>query len=115
VTTLLTSLGVQFEDSNALYFLLQDPESGRIKKELVEEKVLSIIVEFTIHDVQLERIVTALREVLQTVNTVVSWGLVTRFEDDGTLPVTGRLENLGFTVRPNAKVNMGMGRPLIED
>ena len=115
VTTLLTSLGVQFEDSNALYFLLEDPEKGAIKQELIQEKVLSIIVEFAIPEAMLERVVTDLLEVLKTVDTVVSLGLVTRFEDDGSLLVIDRLENLGLQVRPNAKVNMGMGRPLIED
>lgn len=115
VTTLLTSLGVRFEDSNALYFLLEDPEKGTLKEELAKEKVLSIIVEFTIPEAMLERVVAELSEALKTVDTVVSWGLVTRFEEDGSLPVTGCLEKLGFKVRPNAKVNMGMGRPLIED
>lgn len=115
VTTFLTSLGVRFEDSNALYFLFEDKERGTLKKELAQEKVLSIIVEFTIPEAQLERVITDLSEVLKTVNTVVSWGLVTRFDEDGSLPVTGRLEKLGLTVRPNAKVNMGLGRPFIED
>ncbi len=115
VTTLLTSLGVRFEDSNALYFLLEDPEKGTLKEELAKEKVLSIIVEFAIPEAMLERVVAELSEALKTVDTVVSWGLVTRFDEDGSLTVTGRLEKLGFKVRPNAKVNMGMGRPLIED
>ncbi|MCJ7500188.1 ferredoxin family protein [bacterium] len=115
VTTLLTSLGIRFEGSNALFFLLEEPERGVLKRELRDEKVLSIIVEFTLAEAQLETIVAALFEVLQTVDTVVSWGLVTRFEEDGSLPVTDRLEKLGLTVRPNAKVNMGMGRPIIED
>ena len=115
VTTLLTSLGVLFEDSNALYFLLDDLEVGTLKKELAQEKVLSIIVEFAIPDAMLEGVLTDLLEVLKTVDTVVSLGLVTRFEDDGSLPVTSRLEKLGLAVRPNAKINMGMGRPLIKD
>ncbi|MCK5351509.1 (4Fe-4S)-binding protein, partial [bacterium] len=68
-----------------------------------------------IPEAMLERVVTDLLEVLKTVDTVVSLGLVTRFEDDGSLLVIDRLENLGLQVRPNAKVNMGMGRPLIED
>ncbi len=115
VTTLLASKGVHFEDSNALYFLLDDPGRGTLKGELRDEKVLSIIVEFTIDQARLEQIVRELSAVLATVDTVVSWGLVTRFEEDGSLPVIGRLEGLGLSVRPNAKVNMGMGRPLIED
>ena len=28
--------------------------------------------------------------------------------------ITARLETLGVTARPNAKINMGMGRPLCE-
>ena len=115
VTTLLTSLGVRFEDSNALYFLFEDPEKGTIKKELIQEKVLSIIVEFAIPEAMLERVVIDLLEVFKTVDTVVSLGLVTRFEDDGSLLVIDRLETLGLQVRPNAKINMGMGRPLIEN
>lgn len=115
VTTLLASRGVRFEDSNALYFLMDDPGKGTLKKELLNEKVLSIIVEFSIPQSELEEFVTALSAVLATVDTVVSWGLVTRFEEDGSLPVIGRLEKLGLFVRPNAKVNMGMGRPLVED
>lgn len=115
VTTLLTSLGVHFEDSNALYFLLKDPSKGTIKDELLEEKVLSIIVEFSVNETWLEKLVTELAAALKTVDTVVSWGLVSRFEEDGSLPVIERLEGLGLTVRPNAKVNMGMGRPLIQD
>jgi NAD-dependent dihydropyrimidine dehydrogenase PreA subunit len=115
VTTLLTSMGVHFEDSNALYFLLEDPEKGTIKRELLEEKLLSIIVEFSISETLLEKMVRELLAVLQNLDTVVSWGLVSRFEEDGSLPVIERLEGLGLTVRPNAKVNMGMGRPLIQD
>ncbi len=115
VTTLLTSLGIHFEDSNALYFLLKDPSKGTIKDELLGEKVLSIIVEFSIGETMLEKIVEELTAVLKTVDTVVSWGLVSRFEDDGSLPVIGRIEKLGLKVRPNAKINMGMGRPLIQD
>lgn len=115
VTTLLASKGVHFEDSNALYFLLDNLEKGTLKKDVAGEKVLSIIVEFAIDQGQLEEIVTDLKAVLPTVDTVVSWGLVTRFEDDGSLPAIDRLEKLGLSVRPNAKVNMGMGRPLIED
>ena len=115
VTSLLTSMGVRFEDSNALYFLFEDPERGTLKPEIADEKVLSIIVEFALPEAQLESVVNALAQVLKTVDTVVSWGLVTRFEKDGSLPVKGRLEKLGLTVRPNAKINMGMGRPLIED
>jgi hypothetical protein len=55
-----------------------------------------------------------LRPVLAEVDTVVSWGLATRFAENGSLPALSRLEALGVPARPNGKVNMGMGRPIVE-
>jgi hypothetical protein len=63
----------------------------------------------------LEHIVNTLISVIGNAKTVVSMGLISRFENDGTLPVRERLSGLGISVRPNAKINLGMGRPLIDD
>lgn len=115
VTSRLASLGVHMEEANALYFLMDDLEKGLLKEEVRNEKVLSVILELSVTEEKLEAVVTQIREALEDVNTVVSWGLVTRFEDDGSLPVIARLEKLGMTVRPNAKVNVGLGRPLVQD
>ena len=76
--------------------------------------MLSAILEFKIRDEQLESVVRKLTPVLAEVDTVVSWGLATRFAEDGTLPVRSRLAALGVPARPNAKINMGMGRPIVE-
>ena len=89
-------------------------ELGRNKPAVASEKVLSAILEFKIREEQLEKIVRQLQPVLAEVNTVVSWGLASRFAKDGTLPVRARLEALGIPARPNAKINMGMGRPIVE-
>lgn len=64
---------------------------------------------------RLETVVAALIPALEKVDTVVSWSLVSRFEADGELPVIENLKALGLSPRPNAKINMGLGRPLIED
>ena len=63
---------------------------------------------------ELETIMKTLMPILDTVDTVVSVGLVTRFAEDGSLPVADKLNNMGFTVRPNAKINVGLGRPLMD-
>jgi hypothetical protein len=51
---------------------------------------------------------------LSTLDTVVSVGLVSRFDDDDTLPVIDRLKEMGVLTRPNAKINVGLGRPLVD-
>ena len=61
----------------------------------------------------MEYILTNIFRLLETVDTVVSVGLVTRFAEDGSLPVIDRLNAMGISVRPNAKINVGLGRPLI--
>jgi len=63
----------------------------------------------------LESVVVALIPALDTVDTVISWSLISRFDEDGELPVIQDLQALGLSPRPNAKINIGLGRPLIED
>jgi NAD-dependent dihydropyrimidine dehydrogenase PreA subunit len=116
VTKVLTPLGVHFEEDNPTYYLLiEDKRTGKMKADLIHEKVLSAILEFKLKEDQLEKIVEKLRTVLEEVDTVVSWGFITRFAEDGTLPALDALRKLGFSPRPNAKINMGLGRPLAEE
>jgi len=114
VTTALRSMKIEIESANPVFHLLADPEKGILKPEVLQEKVLSAIVEFKIKEGQLEEVVKGLKPVLQQVDTVVSWGLATRFAEDGTLPVREKLKKIGVSARPNAKINMGMGRPIVE-
>ncbi len=114
-TKVLCSKNIELEKDNPVYRLIADPETGIMKTEVTQEKILSAILEFKIKENQLEDIVNTLIPVLKEVKTVVSWGLITRFEDDGTLPVRERLKEMGVSVRPNAKINLGMGRPLIDE
>lgn len=114
VLQVLLMLHVELEKNNPVYLLLEDPNTGKMKPEVRGEKVLSAILEFKIKEDQLEEIVRTLTPVLAEVDTVVSWGLATRFAEDGTLPVRRRLEALGVRARANAKINMGMGRPVVE-
>ncbi len=115
VTQALCSMNIELEEANPVYLLLADPKTGKMKPEVLQEKVLSGILEFKIKEDQLEKVVKALIPVLERVDTVVSWGLATRFAKDGTLPVRAKLEKLGIPARPNAKINMGLGRPIVEE
>jgi len=115
VAKIICPMNVEIEKENPVHSLFDDPKTGAMKPEVIHEKILSAIFEFKIKENQLEDIINALLPVLKEVNTVVSWGLITRFDGDGTLPVLERLQKIRFNVRPNAKINLGMGRPLIEE
>jgi NAD-dependent dihydropyrimidine dehydrogenase PreA subunit len=114
VLKVLVAMDVELEQNNPVFLLVDDLRTGKMKPEVLREKVLSAILEFKIRDEQLEAVVTRLQPVLAELDTVVSWGLATRFAEDGSLPVRARLEALGVPARPNAKINMGMGRPIVE-
>jgi hypothetical protein len=114
VLKVLVAMDVELEQNNPVFLLVDDLKKGTLKPEVLREKVLSAILEFKIRDEQLEAVVKKLQPVLAELDTVVSWGLATRFAEDGSLPVRGRLQALGVPARPNAKINMGMGRPIVE-
>ena len=115
VLKVLLTMDVEVEENNPVFLLLEDKNTGVMKPEVLQEKVLSAILEFKIKEGQLEAVVEKLKPVLNDVDTVVSWGLATRFAEDGSLPVRSKLEQIGLPARPNAKINMGLGRPIIEE
>lgn len=115
VLKVLLSMDIEVEKNNPVFLLLEDEKTGKMKPEVVNEKVLSAILEFKIREDQLEETIKTLQPVLEQVDTVVSWGLATRFARDGTLPVRTQLQEMGVFVRPNAKINLGLGRPVVED
>ncbi|MDR0653609.1 MAG: 4Fe-4S binding protein [Synergistaceae bacterium] len=114
VTTVIRSMELDILEDNPLYGLLEEDLSGRFKPEYLNEKILSGILEFRFDENELEEALCTLIPLLKDLDTVVSVGLVTRFEDDASIPVIGKLEKMGFAVRPNAKINVGLGRPLID-
>jgi Pyruvate/2-oxoacid:ferredoxin oxidoreductase delta subunit len=115
VTMALAKLGVEFEPNNPLMELMVDKTTGKINPEVLNEKVLSAIVEFGISSDRLKEILVAVRDVSTRINTVFSLDLISRVDSDGTMPNLAIAEEVGFSPRPNTKTNVGLGRPLFEE
>lgn len=113
ITMAVCKMGLEILEDNPIYGLLDDATTGTIKKEFLNEKILSAILEIKFEAKRLDEIVTTIFPLFDELDTVISVGLVSRFSDEGTLPVIGHLENLGIAVRPNAKINVGLGRPIV--
>jgi Pyruvate/2-oxoacid:ferredoxin oxidoreductase delta subunit len=114
VALALARLGVEFEPKNPVADLMTDVKTGEINAEVLDEKVLSAILEFRIEVEKLEEVLKAIKEVAQQIDTVFSLDLISRVNPDGGVPVLEIAKAAGFTPRPNTKTNVGLGRPLFE-
>lgn len=108
----LIGAGFALSKDNPLWLLAENAEEGRLKKEVLNEKILNATIEIKLTDADIENALKTIIPMLNGLDTVVSVGLLTRFDDDGGLPVLEKLKNMNITVRPNAKINVGLGRPL---
>lgn len=112
VTMALAELGVEFVEENPIINLFEDVGKGKLKEEVLDERVLSLIVEVRFSKDLLPKVIETLKKVEREVETVFTVSLISRMMPDGIIPVVKELEELGLSVRPNAKINMGLGRIL---
>ena len=115
VSMALAKFGVEFEPNNPLTALMVDKTAGKINPEVLNEKVLSAILEFKIVSDRLKEILIAVRDVSSQIDTVFSLDLISRVDSDGNMPNLAIAEEVGFFPRPNTKTNVGLGRPLFEE
>jgi len=107
--------GAVFERNNPLTVLMEDPIRGRMRPDVLGEKVLSAIIELRCREEQVEGIVEAMRQVERELGTVGSAGIASRCRKDGSIPHLELAEKLGLELSLNGKTNLGLGRPLFEE
>lgn len=107
--------GAEMAERSPITALLIDEEKGILPEEIKNERVLSCIVEGKAKFENLERTLDLLKKVSSEIDTVFSLGLVTRMEDGFVSPIEPIINKMGLHVRPNAKINLGLGRPLCEE
>jgi NAD-dependent dihydropyrimidine dehydrogenase PreA subunit len=110
----LVPVGVSLEPLNPLTQLISNPQTGELKKEVRDERVLSAIVEFTIPLEKAQQIFQAIKEVAQEIDTVFSLDLISKVSPQGEIPLLKELEKAGLFRSVNGKVNVGLGRPLFK-
>lgn len=115
VTMSLAKLGVEFEDKNPITYLMTNRESGELREKILGERVLSVIIEFKVKRNEVDEVIDLLRQVEKDIKNVFTVGLITTVSQDGTIPVLQTLERLNVKVRPNAKINVGLGKPLVQE
>lgn len=107
----LVALGIQFETDNPVRGLLNAENSGEFRPDVLNEKVLSAIIEFIVPTGRLEEVLAKIRELSGRINTVISVCLIDKVSDDGKIFNFEIAQKAGYVPSINAKVNAGLGRP----
>ncbi|MBN1153148.1 MAG: 4Fe-4S binding protein [Dehalococcoidia bacterium] len=112
VTQVLAPLGVIFADNNPVTKLMVDKKTGKLTDEVLDEKVMSAIIECVFPIEKMKDVLRAFTEVAPKLHTVVSVECINKVEPDDSLPMDAVLKEMGIARRINGKTNVGLGRPL---
>ena len=107
---MLARAGVAFEKKNPVTSLMSDVATGTIRPDILDEKVLSAIVEIKVGVERTEEVIRLVQEVEKQIGTVVVMGVGARCDAAGEETVVAPiLEKLGYRLE-RAKTNIGLGR-----
>lgn len=105
---------VEFEKQNPITSMMSNVKTGMFKEELLNERVLSAIVEFAVPIEKVETILRRLEDVSKEIHTVFSLDICSKVAPDGSIPHLKVVKDMGLWISPNGKVNVGLGRPLYD-
>jgi NAD-dependent dihydropyrimidine dehydrogenase PreA subunit len=111
----MAKLGVEFERSNPTTSLMSDVKTGKFKDDVLQEKVLSAIIEFSVPLEKLPQVFVGLKEVSQRIETVFSLCIASRVAPNGEVPTHAVMGKNDIWFAPNGKTNVGLGRPLVKE
>ncbi len=106
----LARIGVHFEAKNPITHLMTDTATGKLRDDILGEKILSAIIEIKTTLDRVEEVLETVERVNLRIDTVTAVGISTRCDGRGDeTRLAGLLEELGYGAE-RAKTNMGLGR-----
>ena len=105
----LAAIGIQFEPKNPVTHMMTDRKSGKLRDDILNEKILSAIVEFKTPVADDPAVLRRVDEISKTLDTVVSVGVSTRCDLNGESALDAVLLEEGFAAI-RGKTNLGLGR-----
>ncbi len=115
VAMALAKLKPHFEAENPVTQLMVDRESGQIREDVLDEKVLSAIIELKTTMDRIPDYLRTLEELQKEVDTLISVGIASKCLPDGTIPHETWVRDARHRLSPNGKTNLGLGRPLFQE
>ncbi len=99
-----------FEKDNPVSGLMTDRTTGKLKDEILDERILSAILEFKISEDDLESCLEVIYELSTQIDTVFTMDLITCYESGMKICVQDIIDNSNFIPLQSAKINIGIGR-----
>jgi ferredoxin len=109
ITTALAKLGVEFEENNPVASLMTDRSRGAIREDILNEKILSAIVEIKAPIDRVPTVLQRIKALARKVDTVISIGVSSRCDSAGNDLLGKILEQEGYPIY-RGKTNLGLGR-----
>jgi ferredoxin len=110
MTRALAKNGIRFEKKNPITLLMTDELKGDLPGDILDEKILSAIVEIRTDLEEVEKVLKIVHKVNEEIDTVIAIGISTRCAEDGEDRLLAPLlDDLGYSFS-RAKTNMGLGR-----
>lgn len=105
----VASLPMEFEEKNPVYSLMADRTAGTLRPDVLDEKVLSAILELKTRLEHVPAILAKVEAVAKKLDTVVSVGVSTRCDANGDDLLAPVLRREGYEFF-RGKTNLGLGR-----
>jgi ferredoxin len=102
-----TAHGFPVVEDNPVVELIADQKTGALDPRILDEKAISILIEFIVPDTRREELMTMLAELGEEVTTVFNVSVALQADEDGRSPLP-RLFGRGTWSLPNGKVNLGL-------
>lgn len=103
---------IAFEKANPTTTLMSDPKTGKFRDDVLDENVLSAIIEFPVPLQRVPQVLDKLKQVAQQIDSVFSLDIATRVGSGNQLPTEQIVKGAGYWMSINGKTNLGLGRPL---
>jgi ferredoxin len=111
----LAPLEPHFEPFNPVTQLMVDTKTGKMKDEVLDEKVLSAIIEIKTTLEKIPDYLKALEEIQKETDAVFSVGVASKCLPDGSVPHEKWVREAGYKLSLNGKTNLGLGKPLYKE
>ena len=108
----MADLEPTFEPNNPVTQLMADQKTGKIKGEVLDEKVLSAIIEMKTRLERIPDFLRALEKVQAETDAVFGVGVVSKCLSYGSIPRAVWVKKAGYSLSTNGKTNLGLGQPL---
>jgi hypothetical protein len=117
VAMAVAKAGLKLEGPNftPLAKVMTNIETGELDPKVLDQFLLSIIIEGKCPVDKMGDILDALKSVEDKIDSVFSVGLILRTDENGCAPQLAELPKHGVKMPIRGKVNVGLGRPLATD